>query len=137
MASLPNDIIHYILSQSEISVDTFLAFKSYGLVPKNVVIPDGLQESLDKMLKRRKREYDEHLRVYKEHAGFVDIVRLDKMFSHIDDDTTMEMGVYLCGGVVQYSFMVVRMPADLFGYDVRRSPNFDMHTGAEILPDFD
>lgn len=51
--SLNNDIISKIISQADVSIDTYLAFKSIGAVPKKLKIEEKIKEKLDNLCNKR------------------------------------------------------------------------------------
>ena len=132
MDSLPNDVICNIFRNATVPVDTYLAFRKYGVTPNKVKIPKELQCSLAKICKRRTSGYDQYKRHMELTSGWSFITRLDKAFLRVNTDTTVEMEVVERDGVLQYSFMSMRLPANLVGFSMRRGDSYDMHSGEEV-----
>lgn len=132
MEFLPNDIVCKIFCTAEVPVDTYLAFRKYGVVPKKLSVPTDFKDHLNRMLKRRKRGYDEYMRMQEETNGFAFIVRMDQVFKRVNKDVTVELEVSEKHGNIQYSFMVVRLPSNLLSFGIRRGNAYDIHTGEEV-----
>ena len=61
MPQLPNHIIGLILNKAEISIDTYLEFKSYGIKPNKIKIPANIVNLLGKMHKRRNNQLNNNV----------------------------------------------------------------------------
>lgn len=132
MDSLPNDIICNIFRATTVPVDTYLAYRTHGVTPNKIVVPDNVRARLSKMLTRRQRGFDEYKRVMKATNGFSFITRIDQVFKRVNENTTFEMQVVEREGMLLYNFMCMRLPANLVGVSMRRTASFDMHSGQEV-----
>lgn len=139
MDALPNDIIGKIFKHADVPIDTFLEYrKKYDISPKKLVVASSLQHSLNTIFNRRAREYTTYKQQYEEANGFIDCYRLDKFFSHPSQYTSIEMGIFMIRGVLQYSYMVLQVSNINPQYvSIRRSNSYDMISGKEITLEYE
>ena len=58
MQYLHNDLISNIISIADVSIDTYLAFKNIGAIPKKLRLQPDFKNKLDNMFNHRKQLWD-------------------------------------------------------------------------------
>jgi hypothetical protein len=126
--SLPYDIIGTIINQADVAIDTMLAFRKLGAVPKKLVVDEGFQSSVSAILQRRAAFYHKYKSI-QDDFKWVSCINLDSFVKHATDHTTVELTIEDYDGELNMVWKTVHFD----GHNMWRirTSTYCIHTGKE------
>jgi len=138
---IPREIVADIINRADVPIDTRLAFRSYGVVPKKLHVDEQFTRKLDVLCRRRTHMY---MLSKKRHMKSMCLERISARVKECESHIHVNVFVSICwddeGAYdVRYTMRSVHFPTD-FGYESPPKASkvycSDIHTGHEVYIDY-
>ena len=123
---IPEHIIGYIINKSIVSIDTYLEFRKFGVIPKKLIVDKEIKDKLDEILLRRVKAYDN-----KSYGTFLDFFSVRITYNKV-----IEIYIDDIDGHIIYNFEISLVDHELDDNLILRKETSNIHTGRELTPFF-